>query len=166
VAENYPGRVWETIVAGSPATVPTDGGQADAAITNSRLQPARITVTKILTASETSQWSFVMRLTGAEQRTVTDKDASSTWDDLEPNRSYVLSEDEPGAPWVEGEFVCKINGVAVGEAREGNDIELTLHPAEHAICAKYNNQVSGGTDLETVGEPLNSYGLYLPAINR
>jgi hypothetical protein len=166
VAENNPGRVWETVVTGSPATVPADGGQASAAIANTRLQPARITVTKVLTASETTDWSFVLRLTGADPRTVTDKQASTTWEDLEPNRSYVLSEDEPGTPWVEGEFACMIGGVAVGEIRGDDDIQLTLRPADHAICAKYNGIVSGGTDLEPMGEPMGSFQLYLPAVRQ
>ncbi len=166
VAENNPGRVWETVVTGSPATVPADGGQASAAIANTRLQPARITVTKILTASETTHWSFVLRLTGAEPQTVTDKEASTTWEDLEPNRSYVLSEDEPGTPWVEGEFACAIGGVAVGEIRGDDDIQLTLHPGDHAICAKYNGIVSGGTDLEPVDEPMGSFHLYLPTVRQ
>ncbi len=167
VAENNPGRVWETVVTGAPAAVPDDGGQASVAVINTRLQPASITVTKMLTSSdETAGWAFVMRLTGADTRTVTDKAPSTTWSDLEPNRSYVLSEDEPGQPWVEGLFECTIGGVAAGEQRGEDDIALTLRPADHAICAKYNGLVSSETDLAPVDEPLGGFRLYLPAIGQ
>ncbi|MFN8467092.1 MAG: hypothetical protein U0X20_16170 [Caldilineaceae bacterium] len=165
VAENNPGRVWETVITGEPAAVPIDGSQVSAAVINMRLQPASITVTKMLTSSdETVGWAFVMRLTSADPRTVTDKAPSTTWSDLEPNRSYVLSEDEPGLPWVEGQFECTIDGVAVGVRRSEEDIQLTLAPADHAICAKYNGLVSSGTDLDPVDEPAGTFRIYLPAV--
>ena len=37
VTENNPGGVWETVVTGSPAEVPADGGLASVAVTNTRL---------------------------------------------------------------------------------------------------------------------------------
>ena len=37
VTENNPGPLWETVITGSPATVPIDGGQASAAVINTRL---------------------------------------------------------------------------------------------------------------------------------
>jgi hypothetical protein len=165
VAENNPGRVWETVIAGSPAVVPDVGGEVSAEIVNTRLQPARITVTKLLT--DTNQvapaWSFVLRLNGGVPKVVTAASPTVTWENLEPNRSYIVSEDEPAAPWVEGEFVCAIGGVGAGETQEGSDIRLVLRPGEHAVCSKYNGQVSGAS-LELGGEPTGGYTLYLPAV--
>ena len=37
VTENSPGPLWGTVITGSPATVPVDGGQASAAVINTRL---------------------------------------------------------------------------------------------------------------------------------
>jgi hypothetical protein len=94
---------------------------------------------------------------------VTPANPTVTWENLEPHRSYVLSEDEPGRPWVEGEFTCTIDGVAAGEAREADDLLLTVRPGEHAICSKYNGVISGA-NLGLVGEPAGGYTLYLPAV--
>jgi hypothetical protein len=134
-------------------------------VINTRLQPASITVNNMLTSSdETAEWAFVMRLTGADARTdartVTNKEPSTTWIDLEPNRSYILSEDEPNTPWIEETFECTIDGVAVGEQLGKEDIQLTLAPADHAICAKYNGLVSSGTELD----PVDTFRIYLPAV--
>jgi hypothetical protein len=165
VAENNPGRVWVVAAEGSPVTVPADGGLAGATIVNTRLQPASVTVTKIVTQSATVGWTFLMRLSGVAPKTVTENNPTVTWEDLEPNRSYVLGEDDPGTPWEESEFTCTINNVSVGEVREGKDIELTLSPTDHALCIKYNIE-RGGTDLELEPEPVGRYGLYLPAVQR
>jgi len=165
VTENNPGALWETVITGSPATVPVDGGQVSAAVSNTRLQPASITVTEMLTNSgETVDWAFVMRLTGEESRTLTNKEPSTTWIDLVPNRSYVLSEDEPIKPWVEAKFECTIDGVAVGEQLGGEDIQLTLAPTEHAICIKYNELVSSGTGGNPVDRPGGAFKVYLPSL--
>jgi hypothetical protein len=166
VAENNPGRDWEVQITGSPATVPTDGGQAAAAVTNTRLPPARITVTKMLTATSTSSWAFVFRLSGEEPQTVSSENPGVTWDGLQPNRTYILSEDDPEAPWVEGAFVCTIGGVPAGEEREKTNLAITLRPGDHAICAKYNAKLSGGAALDPQAEPGRSFELYLPAVRR
>jgi hypothetical protein len=166
VAENNPGRAWDVEIKGSPATVPADGGQAAAAVTNTRLQRARITVTKMLTTTSTSDWAFVFRLSGEGPQTVSSLNPSVTWEDLEPNRTYLLSEDDPEAPWAEGAFTCTIGGSAAGEVREETNLAITLRPGDHAVCAKYNSKLGGESALDQQAEPGSSFELYLPSVRR
>lgn len=157
VSENNPGSEWETSISGSPATVPADGGQATAAVTNTRkLPPARITVTKQVTETASAQWSFILRLDDANAKTVTSAQATVVWENLTPNRSYVLSEDDAEG-WAEGAFTCSSGGVSVGEALAGNNMRLTVAPGADVTCVKVNTDVSGAAA---------DHNLYLPTIRR
>ncbi len=165
VTETNPGSAWTVQITSSPATVPLDGGQAKVTVTNTKLAPARITVTKLVSETESHQWSFVLRLDGAEAKTVTKQQPEATWENLEPNQSYILSEDKPGEAWVEGTFECSVDGVGVGELLGDGDMQLNLQPADDVVCVKHNAELSG-TDEDPVDEPGRAFGLYLPAINR
>ena len=111
-------------------TVPSDGGQAQATVTNTKLADPRITVTKIVTQTSLQQWSFVLRLDGGDPKTVTKNQPQAVWENLEPNRIYTLSEDEPGSGWAEGSFECQVNGVSVGESLPGGDLQLSVVPGD------------------------------------
>ena len=106
VAETDPGNEWKVTVDSASVTVPSDGGQAQATVTNTKLADPRITVTKIVTQTSLQQWSFVLRLDGGDPKTVTKNQPQAVWENLEPNRIYTLSEDEPGSGWAEGSFEC------------------------------------------------------------
>ena len=146
-------------------TVPSDGGQAQATVTNTKLGDPRITVTKVVTETSLQQWSFVLRLDGGDPKTVTKAQPVATWENLAANRTYTLSEDEPGEGWAEGSFDCKINGVSVGESLPDGDLQLSVVPGDDVVCTKYNADISG-TDLDPIAEPGTVFGVYLPAITR
>ena len=164
VAETDPGNEWKVTVDSASVTVPSDGGQAQATVTNTKLADPRITVTKIVTQTSQQQWSFVLRLDG-DRRTISNEQPQATWENLEPNRTYTLSEDEPGAGWAEGSFECTVNGVSVGEPLPGGDLQLSVVPGDDVACVKYNADISG-TDLDPMEEPSTVFGLFLPAITR
>jgi hypothetical protein len=164
VAEKFPGDEWSVNIDGSPATVPSNGGKVSITVTNTRLQPARITVTKRVTTTEESTWSFTLLLNGADARTVTELSPTAAWENLTPNRTYTLSEVEPGAPWDQGAFVCTLNGSPTGDVLEDKSIVLTVAPGDIVTCEKYNVDLVG-TDLDVVDEPVGAARLYLPLIN-
>ena len=119
----------------------------------------------LVSETESHQWSFVLRLDGAEAKTVTKQQPKATWENLEPNQSYILSEDEPGEAWVEGTFECNVDGVGAGELLGDGDMQLNLQPADDVVCVKHNAELSG-TDEDPVDEPGRAFSLYMPAINR
>jgi carbon monoxide dehydrogenase subunit G len=164
VTENSPGSTWTVLITGSPATVPVTGGRAEVTVANTKQPPARITVTKAVTETQTPEWSFVFKLDGARSQTVTEKQPTATWENLESSRTYVLSEMKPGAPWVEGEFQCRVNGVAVGDRLQNKAIRLTPGPGDHVICVKYNDELTGIDNLEPEDEPQAGFSLYLPSV--
>jgi uncharacterized surface anchored protein len=165
VSEAAPGRNWTVRIDSSPTTVAVDGSRARVTVTNTKLPPASITVTKIVSETETHNWSFVLRLNGANARTVTKDQPTVTWRNLEPNQDYVLSEDNTGASWVEGPFDCSVDGVPLGESLEDGDLRVTLTPGAVVLCRKQNEELSG-TDEEPIDEPGGIYDLYLPAVAR
>ena len=134
-------------------------------MTNTKLADPRITVTKVVTQTSQQQWSFVLRLDGGDRKTVTNEQPQATWENLEPNRTYTLSEDEPGDGWAEGSFECTVNGVSVGEPLPDGDLQLSVVPGDDVVCVKYNADISG-TDLDPMEEPGTVFGLFLPAITR
>ena len=106
-----------------------------------------------------------MRLDGGDPRTVTKDRHRRLWENLAANRTYTLSEDEPGEGWAEGSFDCKVNGVSVGEPLPDGDIQLSVVPGDDVVCVKFNADISG-TDLDPIAEPGTVFGVYLPAITR
>jgi uncharacterized surface anchored protein len=165
VTETDPGRTWTIGIDPSSLAVPVDGSRARVTVTNTKLPPASISVTKFVSQTETHNWSFVLRLDGANARTVTREQPTVTWRNLEPNRDYVLSEDDTGASWVEGPFDCSVDGVEVGQSLQQGDLRLTLEPGAVVLCRKQNEELSG-TDEEPIDEPGGLHYLYLPAIVR
>ena len=124
VAETDPGNEWKVTITSASVTVPSDGGQAQATVTNTKLADPRITVTKVVTETTQPHWSFVLRLDGGDPKTVASDQPQAIWDNLEANRTYTLSEDEPGNGWAEGTFECNVNGVSVGEPLPDGDLQL------------------------------------------
>jgi hypothetical protein len=165
VTETDPGRAWTVQVAESPVTVPLSGGRVQVTITNTKLPPARITVTKVVSQTTEQQWSFVVRLNGANPKTLTKAQPTAIWENLEPNQSYILSEDDPPVPWTEGAFVCAAAGASTGEEVAEHDMQVTAAANADIACTKYNDEISG-TDEEPVDEPGSGYDLFLPAVQR
>lgn len=124
-----------------------------------------ITLTKVVTQTDETEWSFVFRLNGGQPRTTTQISPTVVWENLIPGVTYVISEDEQNAPWAEGDFACTINGEPVGEVLPNSTISLTVSPGADILCTKNNTDLSG-TDLEPVPEPAGSMRLYLPTIKR
>jgi hypothetical protein len=184
LAETDPGSEWNagafrctvngTPTADADGTAPgfqivvTPGANVVCSITNTRVPPpppARITVTKVVTKTNEVDWSFVFRLNGANPRVATKAQPTVMWTDLEPNSTYVLSEDEPGAPWEQGEFVCTINGESVGDPAPGKSLSLTVGAGDKVVCLKYNVDISG-TNLDPGEEPELTEQIFLPLLNR
>jgi hypothetical protein len=148
--------------------VVTPGASVVCSITNTKVPPpppARITVTKVVTKTNEDDWSFVFRLDGDNPRVATKAQPTVTWTNLEPNRTYVLSEDDPGAPWEPGDFICTINGESVGEPAAGKSLSLPVGPGDNVVCLKYNVDISG-TNLDPDEEPELTEQIFLPLLNR
>jgi hypothetical protein len=189
LAETSPGAEWSvgqfvcavdgTPVADADATAPgfqvlvTPGAQVVCSITNTKVPPpppARITLTKVVTQTKQETWSFAFVLTALDgsnpQLRVVSKAAPTTvWNNLTPGATYILSEQVPGAPWVEGNFACTLRGEPVGDAETNGPITLAVNAGDDIICTKNNVDLSS-TSLDTGEEPwLNGKNLFLPLIN-
>jgi hypothetical protein len=189
LAETSPGADWSVgefvcAVGGDPVTdaapatpgfqiLVTPGAQITCSIINTRLTPpppGRITLTKVITQTKQDTWSFAFvlnTLDGANpQLRVVSKAAPTTvWNNLTPGVTYVLSEQVPGAPWVEGNFACTLDGQPVGNAEANGPITLTVNAGDDIICTKDNVDLSS-TSLNTGEEPsLLGKNLFLPLIN-
>jgi FlaG/FlaF family flagellin (archaellin) len=143
------------------------------AITNTKLPPpppASITLTKVITLTKENDWSFAFELAklpaGQPQvRSVSKAAPTTVWNDLDAG-TYLLSEIVPPAPFVEGNFVCTLDGRPVGEAQLNGPVTLLVNPGDKIICIKYNVDLSG-TDLLVGEEPtLQGKALFLPMVNR
>ena len=164
-AGDYPGTHMNIFTAtGEDNDGNSDGGSDSEIVTFTEVLPS-ITVTKVVIETVLQQWAFVLRLDGGNPKTVTKDQPTVTWENLVANRSYILSEDEPGEGWVEGSFDCKVNGTNVGEPLPDGDIQLSVVPGDDVVCFKNNADISG-TDLDPITEPDLLFGLYLPAITR
>ena len=123
-------------------------------------------MTKIVTQTNEVEWSFVFRLNGADPQVATQDMPVVVWEDLTPGATYVISEDEPDAPWAQGNFACTSNGEPVGEAVLGSTITLLVNAGDDILCTKDNVDLTG-TNLDPEAEPAAiTPKLYLPAINR
>ena len=67
--------------------------------------PGRITLTKNVQGTAIGeQWAFSFTLDGGSLRIATDAAPQVTWEDLVPDRTYILSEADPGSAWTAGYF--------------------------------------------------------------
>ena len=148
----------------TPTNTPTATATATATPTNTP-GPASITLTKLVTQTNEEEWSFVFRLNGANPRVVTQDSITVSWENLTPGTSYVISEDEPEAPWAEGDFACTVNNEPVGEAIPNSTITLFVNAGDKIVCTKDNVDLTG-TDLDPDGEPGAIKPLFLPLITR
>jgi hypothetical protein len=144
------------------------------AITNTRLPPpapGRITLTKVITQTKADDWAFAFELTNLDGsnpqvRTVTKATPTTVWNDLTPGVTYVLSEKTPGPGFVEGNFVCTLNGAPIGNAELNGPITLPVNAGDNIACIKYNEDMTG-TNLVQGEEPnLQGKTLFLPLVNR
>jgi len=119
----------------------------------------------VVTKTSEETWSFVFLLNGGDPRIATIDEPTVIWENLTPGATYVISEEEPDAPWAEGTFACTVNGEPIGEAVPNSFITLTVTAGAQVLCTKNNVDLTG-TDLEPVPEPTGTERLYLPMINR
>jgi hypothetical protein len=143
----------------------TDEDSDSATVTYTDVPAPRITVTKVVTETKLTSWSFVLRLDGGDPKTVASDQPQAIWSNLEANRTYILSEDEPGLGWAEGTFECSVNGVSVGEPLPDGDLQLRIVPGGDVVCLKYNAEVTVA-GLDPIEEPGTVFGVFLPAITR
>lgn len=133
-------------------------------------QSASIALTKVITSTKEDDWAFVFqlsRLDGGDEgaRVVTKAVPSTRWDNLTPGTTYVLSEQTPGAPWIQGDFACEVGGQPTGIVEPNGPITLTVNAGDSVLCRKDNVDMSG-TNIDEGQEPggLNKK-LFLPLIN-
>jgi hypothetical protein len=112
-----------------------------------------------------TEWSFVFRLNGADPRVVTQDSQTVVWENLTPGATYVISEDEPDAPWAEGDFACTVNSAPTGQVTPNGPITLVVNAGDNVACTKDNVDLTG-TNLDPDSEPALNQKLYLPAITR
>jgi hypothetical protein len=116
-------------------------------------------------------WAFVFQLTtldggNPQTRVVSKAEPTTGWNSLTPGVTYQLSEQEPGASWVEGNFICTLDNQPVGIAEPNGPISLPVNSGDNIICLKYNVDISG-TDLGESEEPAGlSKRLFLPMLTR
>jgi hypothetical protein len=181
LAEVNPGAGWQTAtpsctINGDPVTdadpntaglqiLVTPGSSISCLATNTAL-PGKITVTKVVTQTNETTWSFIFRLDGASPQAVTPESPTVAWSDLAPGQTYVVSEDTPNDDWTEGLWVCSVNGVAVGELLPSGAVSIPVNAGDNVVCLKYNTDVSG-TGLDPAPEPETLVNqLYLPSIRK
>jgi hypothetical protein len=125
----------------------------------------------MVTSTKEDTWAFVVQLTtldgvNPQTRVLSKAEPMTTWNDLTPGVTYHLSEQVPGAPWSEGNFICTLNGQSVGAAEPNGPITLLVKAGDSIICFKYNADTSG-TDLDVGEEPAGlSKRLFLPRLSR
>ncbi len=150
----------------------TSGAAITCTITNTRMPPpppGSITLTKVITVTRENNWAFAFQLTtldgGNPQSRVVSKGAATTvWNNLTPGVTYRLSEQVPGAPWVEGDFSCTLDDQPVGVVEPNGPITLTVNAGDDIICRKDNVDLSG-TDLDEGEEPaITGMRLFLPML--
>lgn len=132
-------------------------------------QSASIALTKVITSTKEDDWAFVFQLEpleggNAETRVVAKASPSTSWVNLTPGTSYVLSEQTPGAPWTEGDFACEVGGQPTGIVEPNGPITLTVNAGDNVLCRKLNVDTSG-TNIDIGQEPggLNKK-LFLPLV--
>ena len=105
ISETDPGSVWLVEVAGSPATVPVDGGSASATVTNT-FQLGWLRVTKTVDwgwIAPDSSKQFTICIAGPSYlddycQTIGHTGGILSWNDLIPG-DYVVTESDPGDWW-------------------------------------------------------------------
>jgi hypothetical protein len=106
VSEPSPGTEWQVVINGSPATVPTNGGTANAGVANAR-KNSGLLVTKTvnwngLTPNPSKTFEICIRgpsFPGAANCKTVDYDGGTlSWVSLLPG-PYEVSETNPGAEW-------------------------------------------------------------------
>ena len=139
--------------------------------TSTPAQPGSITLTKVVTLTKENSWAFAFQLTtldggNPQTRVVSKAEPMTAWNNLTPGVTYYLSEQEPGAPWVEGNFICTLDDQPVGVAEPNGPITLPVNPGDNIVCLKYNVDMSG-TDLSESEEPPGlGKRLFMPMLNR
>jgi len=108
-------------------------------IANAKLLPptGAIRLTKNVVGG-TAPWSFSFTLDGANQRFATDLSPLVVWDNLAPNQSYTLAEEDPGAPWQLGQIACSIDGVTVADAGPDAGFQINVTPDATVLCSVTN----------------------------
>lgn len=154
----------------TPGFTPTSTPTSTPTATPTMPQSASIALTKVITSTKEDDWAFAFQLSrlgggDAETRVVTKAAPSTTWDNLTPGGTYVISEQTPGAPWSPGDFECEVAGEPIGIVEPNGPITLTVTAGDNVLCRKYNVDTSG-TNLDVVQEPGGSNKrLFLPLIN-
>jgi hypothetical protein len=182
VSETNPGSQWTVVVTGSPATVPTDGGQATASVSNT-LKPGQAKVVKTVSGaapSGTQSFTFQLRqgASAAAAGTIIDGGTANAADGgvitfstaLVPGATYQLCEQmQPGwtttlgpplysvyNPSGDNSVVCTDFTVTAGQTKEF-DIDNKPPPGGMALTIGYWknwSSCSGGGQKPTLDQTL------------
>ena len=112
--------------------------------------PGRITLTKNVQGTAVGeQWAFTFTLDGGSPQTATNAAQQVAWEALVPDRTYILSEVDPGSAWTAGSFACTLNGAPVG-ANGPSGFAIPVTPGADISCSITNTKVPPPT-LYAVG---------------
>ena len=118
------------------------GAQVSCSITNTKLSPGQITVTKTVSGTEEA-WSFRFLLDGGNERPVLTGSPNAVWSNLTPNRTYTVSEENPGSEWKPGEFACFVGAARVYDLDESTpDFQVEVKPGANITCAIENTKIT------------------------
>ncbi|MBK8050218.1 MAG: hypothetical protein IPK16_25820 [Anaerolineales bacterium] len=146
----------------------TAGSSVTCSITNTYVPaPGRIVLTKVVSNTNVTNWSFQFTLDGGSVRTATKDAPTVTWEELTPNRTYTLAEVAPGDSWEVGKFICVVGGQPLSDANpEQAGFQANVKPGDEIACRITNTKVSGSA-LDPAKEPGAFAALiYLPAVTR
>jgi hypothetical protein len=149
INEVNPGDSWFVEIAGSPATVPAEGGSASATVTNTH-QLGWLRVNKTVdwgSGAPDSSKQFTICIEGpsypaGDCRTVGHDGGILSWDGLVPG-DYIVTENDPGERWkvdIEGSPATVLDdgsgvSVIISNRKEGGPVYLPLVTRKLVVSA-------------------------------